>query len=406
MNTSVKISLDTRKQKKDLTYPIILRITHKRRTTAISTGYSVQLKDWDKKKEIVKSTYKGIESVTRLNNFVLKQKSSALEVITKLAEKDELRILTVTDIKNKIANSNKVTSFYSFSETLIKELQQTGNIGNSRAYKHTLDAIKKYSKKKDLSFEEINYNFLNKFEQHHLAKGNSLNGLAVYLRTVRAIYNKAIRANLIDKSLYPFDLYKIKTTPTVKRAISGALIKKVKEVDLSENKSLNDARNYFLASFYLMGISFVDLANLKKENIIDGRVQFLRRKTKQAFNIKVSEELQTLIDFYNEENSDYLFPIIIKKETDILQYQQIVDARKRYNKRLKEVARICDIKENLTSYVSRHSFASLAKNNDIPLQAISQMMGHTSIKTTEIYLDSLNNDRIDKYNEDISKLIE
>lgn len=405
MNTSVKISLDTRKQKKDLTYPIILRITHKRRTTAISTGYSVQLKDWDKKKEIIKSTYRGVESVTRLNNYLLKQKSNALEIITKLADKNELGLMSVTEIKLRITNSKRISSFYNYSENLISELQKSGKIGNARAYSHSLSAIKSFHGKKDLSFEEINYNFLNKLEQHHLSKGNSLNGLAVYLRTIRAIYNKAIKANIIDKSLYPFDKYKIKTKPTVKRAISGELIKRVKDAELNSNVALNDARNYFMASFYLMGISFVDLAYLTKENIVDGRIQFIRRKTGQIFSIKISEDLKKIIDYYRDKNSNYLFPIFIKKSTDIGQYKQIQEARKRYNKRLKKIAELCNIEENLTSYVSRHSFASLAKNNDIPLQAISQMMGHTSIKTTEIYLDSLNNDKIDDFNESISKLI-
>lgn len=406
MNTSVIISIDKRKAKKDGTFPLILRISHFGQTTSISLGLSFLDKDWDDKKKCVKASFQGTESVTRLNNILQKKRSKAIDIITQLDEQEELNGLSVTQIKDRIVNADKLKSFHSFGNDLVNELLSVNRIGSVRSYAHALTAIKNFTKKSDIRFEEINYDFLNKFEKHHLQKGGSLNGLAAYLRSIRAIFNKAIKLDLIDQKHYPFIKYTLKTKPTKKRAISASLINKIKELELSETHPCFHARNYFMASFYLMGISFIDLALLKVSDIKDGRIYFKRRKTKQEFNIKITESLNEILNSYlvGKGKNEYIFPIA-KGLDSVQEYKKLEWARKRYNKKLKELGALCGIEETLTSYVSRHSFASLAKNNDIPITAISEMMGHTSIKTTQVYLDSLSSDRLDDYNEKINGLI-
>lgn len=406
MNTSVILSIDTRKAKKDGTFPLILRISHLSKTTSIALGLSIQSKDWDTKKRVIKSTYQGTESVTRLNNFLQKKRTKAIDIITQLDEAGELNSLSVTQIKDKLINADKQKSFIEFGNELVKELVSVNRLGSARSYAHSLAAIKNFTKKKDLRFEELSYDFLNKFEKHHLQKGGSLNGLAAYLRSIRAIYNKAIKSDLVDQKHYPFNKYTIQTKPTKKRAISGDAIKKIKDIQLEESHPCFHARNYFMVSFYLMGISFIDLALLKVSDIKDGRISFKRRKTKQEFNIKVTKDLKEILAYYtfNKSKEDYIFPLV-QGVASMSDYKKLDWARKRYNKKLKLIAEICGIEENLTSYVSRHSFASLAKNNDIPVTAISEMLGHTSIKTTQIYLDSLHSDRLDEYNDKIGAII-
>lgn len=165
---------------------------------------------------------------------------------------------------------------------------------------------------------------------------------------------------------------------------------------------LFDVRNIFLMSFYLMGAPFVDLAFLKLSNIVDGRVQYKRQKTGKFYDIKITDNLRPIINYYMQGKAfdDFLLPFV--KRTSLNdRYKDVMWARKRYNTRLKEIAKDAGIEVNLTSYVSRHSFASIANNMAIPLTAISEMLGHRKLTTTQVYLANLQKDTIDKYNEQI-----
>ena len=224
------------------------------------------------------------------------------------------------------------------------------------------------------------------------------------MKTIRAIYNKAIKAGIISKEAYPFTNYKIKTTPTEKRALDISSIKSIMQLQLNENDGLFHYRNYFLTSYMLYGVSFIDMAFLKLENIIDNRIKFFRRKTSKPYDIKITPELKEIIAFYikDKNKSDFIFPIITR-DTYELQYKDVLWARKRYNQGLKEIAEKCNIEQRLTSYVSRHSFATQAMLQDVPLQAISAMLGHNRLSTTQVYLKSLPNEVLDDYNK---KLVE
>lgn len=405
MATTIVLSLDKRRKRKDNTFPLVLRLSHKRKTIAIPLHYFLEEKYWDEKNRKIRASYKGTQSVTRLNNFYQKKRADALDTITKLEETNELERLSVAQLKERIVNIYQKVSFYSFTEKLIAHLIETKRLGTARSYRDTLRIIKKYKKEVDFPFEELNYDFLQKFENYFLRSGNSMNGLAVYMRTIRAIYNKAIKEGYIGKEFYPFDTYKIKTTTTKKRTLSVESLTKIKELDLPERHRCFNARNYFLASFYMMGISFIDMAFLKQENIIDGRIYYTRKKTHRPYTIKISDALYELLKYYikDKQKESFIFPIL-KPDSLENQYKRIQEARKRYNKNLKYLADIAGVEEQLTSYVSRHTFASLANNKGIPVSAISEMLGHESLKTTQVYLDSLSNATLDAYNDAIIEI--
>lgn len=272
MATNIVLTIDKRRKRKDNTYPIILRLSHNRKTTAISVGYFIEQNYWDDSKRMVKSSYKGTQSVKRLNNHFQKKRTDALDIITKLEESGELNRLSITQLKERIVNTSQKMSFYAYGEKLIEELQKTNRLGTARSYRETLRMLKKYNTDKDFSLEELNYDFLQKLEVKFLGAGNTLNGLAVYTRTIQAIYNKTIKEGYIGKEFYPFQNYKIKTTTTQKRTLSIDSLSRIKELELPENHVCFHVRNYFLASFYMMGISFIDLAFLKMNNIVDGRI--------------------------------------------------------------------------------------------------------------------------------------
>lgn len=402
MNTNIKISLDKRRQKKDSSYPIILRLTHFRKTTSISLGHSVQKEFWDDKNEKIKRAFKGTNSVSKLNNQFLKEKARAVDIIDALNEKEELDHLSIVQLKSKIVKITSYESFFVYGKMLVDEMKAADRFGNANTYYAVIKVLEKFTNGNDLKFNEINYDFLNKFERWHYSRGNSVNSLSTYMRTIKAIINVAIRSDVLSKDAYPFTNYKIRTAPTEKRALDINSLKSIMLLDLEESDNLFHYRNYFLASYMLYGISYMDLAFLTTENIIDNRIKFQRKKTAKPYDIGITEQLGKILSFYlkDKSSSDFIFPII-KRDTFELQYKDVLWARKRYNKGLKEIAIKCKINQRLTSYVSRHSFATQAMLQDVPLQAISAMLGHNRLSTTQIYLKTLPNEILDNYNRNL-----
>jgi len=405
MKTSIVLTQDTRRSKKDGSFPIIFRLSHLGKTLPISTGLSVNISDWDIRNRRIKKTYKGVSSITRLNNQLQKKKTLIFDKINKLDEEGTLNGHSIAQLKKIITGYQTNSDFFTYTENLVSELNKAGRFGNAKIYATIVGVLKTFHNKSSLDFREINYDFLKKFETYHLSKGNSWNSLSVYCRTVRAIYNQAIMAGVVEKKYYPFDAYKIRQTKTQKRAISNIELKKIIDLKLDENHECFHARNYFIISYFLYGINFIDMAYLIPSNIMDGRVHFTRRKTGKEYSIKISHQLQKILDFYtdNKKKDDFIFPII-KREIDIDKYHDVKWARARYNKKLKIIAKLCFIETNLTSYVSRHSFATQAMLKNIPLTAISEMMGHARLNTTQVYLKTLPNEVLDDYNEQILEL--
>ena len=400
MKTNVTLSIDTRRKRKDGMFPIIFRLSHHRKTIAISTGFAVPLEYWNDKNREVKRTYKGVSSVARLNNLLTKKKTGLRDEINLLEESKRLEGLSITDLKHVLTKSTKKISFFVFTQQLIDEMEEANRFGNARAYKSLLGSLKNFHGNKSLRFEEVNYTYLKKFETAHLKKGNAINGLSTYMRTIRAIYNKAIHQGIVSADNYPFRRYKIKSQPTAKRAISKDKIKRILDLELEFVSPLFHTRNYFLCSYLMNGISFIDMAFLKVGNIVDGRIQYRRQKTARPYDIKITQQLSSILDYYlkNKGKKNFIFPIVRREDLQD-QYYDVQWERKRYNKRLKEIAELCDIEEKLTSYVSRHSMATNLILNDVPINALSKMLGHSKLQTTEIYIKNLPTHIMDEYQE-------
>ncbi|MAU70825.1 MAG: transposase [Pseudozobellia sp.] len=400
MKTNVTLTLDTRRKRNDGTCPIIFRLSHHRKTISIPTGFAVEPIYWNKTSREVKRTYHGTTSVTRLNNLLTKKKTDLVDSINKLEEIGQLEGLSINELKATLTNANTGTSFFKFTDTLIEEMIAAKKYGNARVYRQIYNVIKAFHEKESLRFEEITFAFLKRFETYHLSKGNSINGLSNYMRTIRAIYNKAIIRGLVSRDAYPFKLYKIKSQPTAKRAISKEKIKRILDLKLEAGTTLFHSRNYFLCSYLMNGISFIDMAFLRVKTIVDGRIQYRRQKTKKVYDLKITEQLASILDYYlhDKHSDDFIFPIV-KREKLFEQHKDVRDARIKYNRRLKEIAKLCDIEENLTSYVSRHSMATNLILNDVPINALSKMLGHSDLQTTEIYIKDLPTNIMDEYQE-------
>ncbi|MDB5227414.1 MAG: transposase [Bacteroidota bacterium] len=405
MKTNVLVVLDTRRPKPDGTYALLLRIIHGTTSSQITLGKFFHAKDWDDKARKVKSSYKGTESVMRLNNWISNKKTELVDFITYLDDKKLLATLNdAKQIKDLFERDTLSPSFTDYTQQLIDELKEAGRIGNARSYRSMLTHLRTITGKDDISFEEITYQFLKNMEIAHMKKGNALNGLAAYMRTIKAVYNQAIKSDLIEAASYPFKNYQIKTTKTAKRAISMTSIRKIQALNLSPQDPLYHTRLIFLFCFYTRGMPYADMARLKYSNIIGGRIYYERQKTDKPYSIKIIAEIKDILDIYldGKNGNDYIFNIVKRTNEEEI-YRDIEWARARYNEKLKDLAKRCEIAEKLTAYVARHTFATIAKQLNIPITSISEMLGHSSTKTTEIYLDSLPSEQLDTEHERVIK---
>ena len=461
MSISTRIFIEKRQTKKDGTKTLKLRVTVNRRLIEISTGYSVPLKDWNEKTQTVRSSCKTVSNVTRLNVLLQKKKADTLSILHKLEELGELSQLSTKEIKKRIDGKNHDPKYVlAFFDVVITELEVAGKVGNARVYKNVQGSISNFLNGKDIPLTNITHSWLKKYDIWFMNKGNSTNGLSFNLRTLRALINKAIKRKIISKDVYPFDEYTIKKEKTRKRAIKDEEIKAIISYEPKSPKEQR-AKDYFLISFYLMGISFVDLAYLTIENIKQGRINYRRRKTKQLHSIKIVAPLQSILDKYltGKEGGDFILPIIkhtvdkklytnvhikegaikysikddershlipisdelnehimeqpvgLKRSEFLLnlvvhertkrQYMDIRNELRLFNNCMKVIGKSLGIDHKITSYVARHSFASIAKQKQIPIPVISALLGHENLQTTEIYLTGFDSDVMDKFNEQI-----
>ncbi len=288
-----------------------------------------------------------------------------------------------------------------FMEDVIAGLRSLGKIRTSETYSATLSSFKRFRNGKDLELARINSDLMLEYEAYLRRKGVSANSSSFYMRNLRAVYNRAVERNLVEQR-FPFKHVYTGVDKTLKRAIPISAIRKIKEIDLCGNPSLDFARDMFLFSFYTRGMSFVDMAYLRKRDLNGGMLSYRRQKTGQQLVVRWEKCMQEIVNKYNIGDSAYLLPII---DTD-----SSVDIRRQYlykahavNRNIKRVGLMLNLPVKLTMYVARHTWASIAKSKNVPLSVISESMGHDSEATTRIYLASLDNVAIDKANRMILK---
>jgi site-specific recombinase XerD len=282
-----------------------------------------------------------------------------------------------------------------YTDQLIATMKQTGNNGNARAYQDALNAFIKFNDEKDIDFKNVNSRLLQRFQESLIKKGVKINSISVYLRTLRAIFNKAIDDKVVAKRLYPFTDFEIQQEKTIKRALSKEEITKIRNLDLSKRLDKEFARDIFMFSFYNRGMNFVDISYLQPENIVGDRIIYRRQKTGQTFTIKITEQAQVIIGKYSKPDSKFVFPIL-KEGKEYLTYR---NAGRLLNKKLKDIGKELELRIPLTSYVARHSWATIAKRSGVPTAVISEGLGHETEQMTQTYLDDFENKTLDDAND-------
>lgn len=389
----LKLTPDTTKQGR-----VIYRITHGGFTRTIVSSVSIYSWEWNEKTNSI------------IMNNCRTERKNELELATKQIQWDiksiyqiishlmiETPTFTVEDIIHHYEKLNQGYSLQAFMHEQIDLLKMHAKYGTAATYSSTLKSFMRFLHFQDIKINRIDPDLIKGYEDYLCETGLTKNTISFYMRVLRAVFNKAVENGLVDQS-HPFSDVYTGIAKTQKRAVRIKEIRKLITVDLSHQPSLDFARDIFMFSFYTRGMSFVDIAYLRPENIKGGYLIYNRRKTGHELRIKWESCMEQLVSKYQSQCDYYLLPIIKEKAESRRQY---LNSLHWINNHLKMLSSLLNIQPALTMYVARHSWASIAKNSNIPITVISEGMGHSSIQTTQIYLASLNESIIDGANKRI-----
>lgn len=456
-----KFYLDQRNKKASV-FPLKIKISHRSKNDYILTGYKLSLEEWDDQKEKIVPPFK---NCGRANNKISAMASVVQSVIEDL--KPHAKELTVKHYKNvaekairegeehkkqllKNAGLDYVLNqavdttpcFYKYAQNVADRFYLTDRSGSASLIEQTITHLRSFSGKSTLHFKAINELLLEEFERWYLrrtnkdGKPNTLNGLAFFTKEIRRIYNIAIidKACTVKQELYPFGRgkYKIKSEKKGHKNIDAGEIAKIFQLEISDKSPLWHHQNFFMYYFECWGMNFADIAYIKVYQVKDGRTKYRRRKTKYAedaktFDIKHSPIAQKIIDHYTKgkKNNDYVFPILDKvkhlleevkdaggnrdTKTELannkLFQKKFGNIRSNHIRRLTTIAKQADLSGELTTYIGRHSFFSIALKSGVSKSKISEMAGHADYKTTEHYMAGFDNEQLDQSAAMVSKQI-
>lgn len=406
MSVSNKIILRTSKQLSNGECPIMLRITINRQSQFITIKKSATLEQWNERTQQVSKSHPEHQTI----NPLLRKISSKVDLyLLNAGENDS--VVNFDDIKSivlKLTNTNKeIKSFslFSYFEQEIERLKEADRLGYAATYRSTLLSLQKFTGNKDYSFISISLDFLKKYEAYLIKRGNAITTRSVFFRTFRTLWKSAMMDKFCPENHYPFKNFafsKYNNPRTKKRAITKAQITQIMEVKIdSKDDAKINSRNYFLFMFYCRGLNFTDLAGLKWENIVDGELQYTRAKTKEDFRFKMHPAAIEILEYYSrlDGNSDagYIFPILYKRHNTAkaIRYRK-QKVLKMVNDEIKALASSVGIEKPVTTYVARHSYATILRVSGVSKEIIGQSLGHDSLKTTQIYLDDIGDPVIDE----------
>ena len=369
----------------------------------IHSGNRVERSEWnDAKGDVVYS------DDSRRNEYLKSVKSNLEESIVRfrqvIASLDKtVGDYTVDDVISKYLEPENVIGYISYTRKIITDLKKIGKNRMADHYNAAVNRFIRFNGDGEVPFADFNSTLMERFECHLKENMICPNSISYYMRNLRAIYNKAVEAGLAEPH-NPFRHVYTGIAKTVKRAVTIDVVKALRAVNPNGDRLTELARDLFLFSFYSRGMAFIYIAYLRKSNLKNGILSYRRQKTGQLLNIKWEPQMQQIVDRYSNKNSDFMFPIL-----DNNKQNHFKEYRTAYNKllrRLKKIGEMLDLTESLTFHRSRHSWASIAMRNNVPLSIISEGMGHDSEKTTRIYLASLDTDIVDKANSDIINLLD
>ncbi len=380
---------------------IVYLVTHRRIVRQITTDYKIYSNEWDAKHSVIVPVpdnairMKVLQSINQKLHWDLERLRRVI-----LCFEHRLKDYSSDEVIGEFQRLTRESSLFCYMGNVIVRLQRLNRIGTANNYRAALGGFRRFRNNEDVMLETIDHILIEEYQSYMKQQGLALNSISFYMRILRAVYNRAVGEGLVQDRK-PFRTVFTGMEKTVKRAISVKDIRRIKELELSVRPSLEFARDVFMFLFYCRGMSFIDAAFLKKTDIRDGILSYRRHKTSQLLRVKVVSQISELIGKYSEEKSPYLLPIITFSGND--ERKQYEAALRRVNNALKIIARMAKLRIPLTTYVTRHTWATIAKSKNISVNIISDALGHDSISTTQIYLASIDATAIDKANDLIIK---
>ena len=376
---------------------LVFQIIHGRSVRRITSEYKIFACEWDKdngriiippplspRYEYIASVKSGLQ--WQLDR--LKRMTEESEKTTGTIDIDEI----VSGFSPYIDTQNSV---FNFIRCQIRHKRQLGKVRSSETYRSMLNSLMHFRNGRDMTFDMVDGGLMELYEAWMLNNGLTRNTTSFYMRILRTNYKLAVDKGL-TADRHPFRHVYCGMDKTIKRSVPLEVIRKIKELDLSRKPGLDFARDMFIFSFCTRGMSFIDMAYLKKSDLGNGCLTYRRKKTGQLLTMEWTKQMQAITDKYRPNATQYLLPIITREDgTERRQYQNMM---RKINRHLKNIARLAGLPVPLSMYYTRHSWATIARGKDVPLAVISEALGHDSETTTQIYLDSIKSSEVDKAN--------
>lgn len=390
---------------------LVLYVTRHRETRSMTTPYKLSASEWDEKRQCFVCD----NAVSKKRERELCKMQSWLEKDRRLLEKDMERLgeqddYTASTLVSRFRLHNHGKTLGEYVKERADALCQSEQIGTARAYETAIKSFLHSRSGLDIALGKLDSSTMMRFEQYLKSKGLKPNSISCYMRSLGAVYNHAVRAEIIpEKKVNPFGKVFTGYAKTEKRALPKNDIVRIQQLDLSpvgvENiPPLRMSHLMFLFSFYTQGMSYVDMVHLTKANIVGNHIVYKRQKTGQTIRVEILPCIRQIIKMYEVKYSPYLFPMLRGTRNAQERWQAVRSGLALMNRQLKIIAREAGITTTLTSYVARHSWASTASSEGIPMRTISRAMGHESERTTAIYVALLDTSDVDKANRRIMNI--
>ena len=371
---------------------IYYRVTHRRATQQITTNIRLQPDEWD---AIGEQVVVSVADKSIIQNRI----DSDIALLKRIVKDLDSSGVTysVGDIIKRYKSPECHVSVLDFMKNQIRLMRNVNRLGTAQNYEKTMKNFAEFLGGVNLPFPAMTEQLIADYNAFLVQRGMVRNSISFYMRIMRAVYNKAVRQKLVEQS-HPFTEVYTGIDRTRKRAVSESVISQLYKLKLAEGTPLALARDIFIFSYCTRGMAFVDIAYLKKENIQNGVICYARRKTGQSLSVRIEPSIQRIIDRYSSALSPYVFPILTSTDTKEA-YEEYQVAINNHNRQLRRLSKMLPAGCKLTSYTSRHSWATAARNHNVSISVISAGMGHTSEQTTQIYLTMLENSVIDDANQ-------
>ncbi len=380
--------------------PLKIRVCKDRKTRYINLGVSTKAEYWDFEKNQPKSNCPDREMLEKLiANKISEVKSKIVEL------KSEDKEFSASTLVEKVSHPTNTITVGELFKQHIHCLEEEKRTGYRLSIQQTYNSLIKFNKHLDIPFSEMDCSWLRRYETWLRKQSKSENTIGIRFRNIRLIFNLAINMRLLKPENYPFKQLKVSKLhqETAKRALTKKEILSVVNYNITgKDFYCKLAVHLFTFSYFMGGINFVDMAYLTGKNIVNNRLIYNRRKTSKLINLPMQERAFVVLKEYKKSNEPYLFPILSSKhKTEQQRLNRLHKVITKVNKVLKSIGEELQIPIKLTTYVARHSYATVLKRAGVATSIISESLGHSSEKVTQIYLDGFENSQIDKAMENL-----